>query len=85
MDYFRYSPNFECKVEPSKAVFPYKSLFGRGMVETVALTANQDKHIRTPDNFLKGIADSAEDSKPHNWLDRHKETCKTRRMLSILE
>jgi len=76
MDYFRYShrytrysrytPNFECKVEPSKAVSPYKSLFGRDMVEIVALVANQDKRNRTPDNFLKGIADNAEDSKPHN-------------------
>jgi hypothetical protein len=36
------------------------------MAETVALVANQDKHIRTPDNFLKCIADSEEDSKPHN-------------------
>jgi hypothetical protein len=42
------------------------SLFGMDMVETAAPMANQDKRIRIPDNFLRGIVGSAEDSKPHN-------------------
>jgi hypothetical protein len=66
MGYFHYSPNFECKEEQSKAVLPCMSLFGMGMAETVALKANQDKRIRIPDNSLRDIAGSAEDSKPRN-------------------
>jgi hypothetical protein len=66
VDYFHYNPSFECTEEQSKAVFPCMSLFGMGKAETVALMANQGKRIRTPDNFLTDIVDSAEDSKPHN-------------------
>jgi hypothetical protein len=55
------------------------------MVETAALMANQDKHNRTPDNFLMDTADTAEDSKPHSSPDRRKETCMIHQRSNTLE
>jgi hypothetical protein len=77
---------FECKVESPRAVFLCMRFFGMGKVEMVALMANQGKRIHTLDMFLRGIAGGAEDFQPHNsLLERRKEMCKTRRLLSILQ